>query len=170
MLAAHRLLRQTVPDALLVLVPRHPQRFAAAAANTQAAGLPFVARSEGGPVAASAAVLLGDTLGELLALYAAGDAAFVGGSLVPVGGHNLLEPAALGLPVLSGRQVFNAPEVAAALYATGALEWVEDAAGLSASLQALAADAALRHRRGVAAMGVVDANRGALRAILEAID
>ena len=170
LLAAHSLLRQIVPDALLVLVPRHPQRFAAAAVNIQAAGLPFVARSEAGHVAASTAVLLGDTLGELLALYAAADAAFVGGSLVPVGGHNLLEPAALGLPLLSGRQVFNAPEVAAALCATGALEWVEDAAGLCASLQALAADAALRQRRGLAAMGVVDANRGALRAILEAID
>jgi 3-deoxy-D-manno-octulosonic-acid transferase len=115
-------------------------------------------------------VLLGDTLGELLALYAAGDAAFVGGSLVPVGGHNLLEPAALGLPVLSGRQVFNAPEVAAALCATGALEWVEDAAGLCATLQALATDSALRQRRGLAAAGVVSANRGALRAILDAID
>ena len=109
-------------------------------------------------------------LGELLALYAAADAAFVGGSLVPVGGHNLLEPAALGLPLLSGRQVFNAPEVAAALCATGALEWVEDAAGLCASLQALAADAAMRQRRGLAAVGVVDTNRGALRAILEAIN
>ncbi len=170
LLAAHGLLRQTVPDALLVMVPRHPQRFAAAAANIQAAGLRCVARSEGGHVEAGTAVLLGDTLGELLALYAAGDAAFVGGSLVAVGGHNLLEPAALGLPVLSGRQVFNASEVAAALCASEALEWVEDAAGLCASLQALAADAALRQRRGLAAIGVVDANRGALRAILDAID
>jgi 3-deoxy-D-manno-octulosonic-acid transferase len=169
LLAAHGLLRQTVPDALLVLVPRHPQRFAAAAANVQAAGLPYVARSQGGHVGAGTAVLLGDTLGELLALYAAADAAFVGGSLVPVGGHNLLEPAALGLPVLSGRQVFNAPDVAAALAAAGALEWVDDVTGLCGSLQALAADAALRQRRGLAAVGVVDANRGALRAILEAI-
>ena len=170
LLAAHALLRRAVPDALLVMVPRHPQRFAAAAANIQAAGLTFVARSEGEHVEARTAVLLGDTLGELLALYAAGDAAFVGGSLVSVGGHNLLEPAALGLPVLSGRQVFNAPEVAAALCANGALEWVADAAGLCASLQVLAADAALRQRRGLAAMGVVDINRGALRAILEALN
>jgi hypothetical protein len=86
LLAAHALLRQTLPEALLVLVPRHPPRFAAAAANILAAGLPFVARSEGGHVAAGTAVLLGDTLGELLALYAAGDVAFVGGSLVAVGG------------------------------------------------------------------------------------
>lgn len=170
LLAAHALLRQTLPEALLVLVPRHPQRFAAAAANILAAGLPFVARSEGGQVAAGTAVLLGDTLGELLALYAAGDVAFVGGSLVAVGGHNLLEPSALGLPVLSGRQVFNAPDVAAALAAAGALEWVDDAAGLCGSLQALAADAALRQSRGLAAIGVVDTNRGALSAVLEALD
>lgn len=169
LLAAHGLLRQTVPEALLVMVPRHPQRFAAAAVNIQTAGLSFLARSEGGQVEVGTAVLLGDTLGELLALYAAGDAAFVGGSLVPVGGHNLLEPAALGLPILSGRQVFNAPEVAAALSATGALDWVEDAAGLCRSLQALAADAALRQSRGSAAIGVLNTNRGALGAILDAI-
>lgn len=169
LLAAHAALRVTVPDALLVLVPRHPPRFAAAAANVRASGLAFVARSAAGEVSPDTAVLLGDTLGELQTLYAAADVAFVGGSLVPVGGHNLLEPAALALPLLSGRQVFNAPEVAAALAAAGALEWVESAAELAASLAALAAAPERRHTRGRAAAEVVNANRGALAATLAAL-
>ena len=169
LLAAHAALRAAVPDALLVLVPRHPPRFAAAAENVRASGLSFVARSAAGEVAPDTAVLLGDTLGELQTLYAAADVAFVGGSLVPVGGHNLLEPAGLGLPVLSGRQVFNAPEVAAALAAAGGLEWVDSAATLAESLAALAASPALRATRGQAAAAVVNANRGALAATLAAL-
>ncbi len=169
LLAAHAALRAHVPQALLVLVPRHPPRFATAAAHVRGAGLSFVARSTASEVLPATAVLLGDTLGELQALYAAVDVAFVGGSLVPVGGHNLLEPAALGLPLLSGRQVFNAPEVAAALAAAGALEWVDDAPGLATSLAALANAPEGRQDRGQAAAGVVSANRGALAATLAAI-
>lgn len=169
LLNAHTALRSKVPGALLVLVPRHPQRFAAAAANVRATGLPFVTRSGNGTVTPDTAVLLGDSLGELLALYAGADVAFVGGSLVPVGGHNLLEPAALGLPLLSGPQVFNAPETAAALDAAGALGWVDGVEGLCAALEALAASPALRRARGQAAAGVVDANRGALQAVLDLI-
>ena len=94
---------------MLILAPRHPQRFEAVAASVAAAGFHYVRRSQFGSdtraeavLDSSHEVLLLDTLGELLDFYAAADVAFVGGSLVPVGGHNLLEPAALGLPVLSG--------------------------------------------------------------------
>jgi 3-deoxy-D-manno-octulosonic-acid transferase len=166
LLAAHRRLRETAPGALLVMVPRHPARFAQAAANVVASGLPFVRRSEGGPVRADTAVLLGDTLGELVACYLAADAAFVGGSLVPVGGHSLVEPAAAGLPLLSGRQVGNAPEVAAALAAAGALVWVNNASDLQQALAAWAGNPAEARRRGEAAQAMVAHGRGALGRVL----
>src|SRR5205823_12960914 len=88
-------------EALLVLAARHPQRFAEVAALLHQTGASFVRRSQGAAAAAqTCAVLLLDSLGELLDFYAAADVAFVGGSLVPIGGHNLLEPAALGVPIL----------------------------------------------------------------------
>ena len=102
LIAAHRQLRARYAQALLVLVPRHPPRFAEVADSLRAQGVNFVTRSSGAATAGNTEVFLVDKLGELLAFYAAGDVAFVGGSLVPIGGHNLLEPAALGLPVLAG--------------------------------------------------------------------
>ena len=106
-LRAHQTLLQQQPDALLILVPRHPERFDSVARLVSDAGLLQVRRSQGGVPAAADQVLLGDTMGELVMLYACADVAFVGGSLVPNGGHNYLEPAALGLPVLSGPHRFN---------------------------------------------------------------
>ena len=99
-LRAHQAVLQGLPDALLILVPRHPERFDAVARQVQDAGLAAVRRSSGQLPAADKQVLVGDTMGELVMLYACADVAFVGGSLVPNGGHNYLEPAALGLPVL----------------------------------------------------------------------
>lgn len=162
LLAAHARLRESLPGALLVLAPRHPPRFAAAAANIIDSGLPSARRSLGDAVTADTAVLLVDTLGELLACYLAADAAFVGGSLVPVGGHSLLEPAAAGVPLFSGPQVFNAPEVAAALRGAGALVEVDDADALVEGLAAVAGDPALAKARGAAALAVVARGRGAL--------
>ncbi len=169
LLAAHQRLLRHQPEALLVLVPRHPARFAAAAAHVERSGLSSVRRSRGGTVLPTTAVLLADTLGELLTLYAAADVAFVGGSLVPVGGHNLLEPAALGLPVLSGRAVFNAPEIAAALAAAGALTLVDTADELAGALAGLFTQTERRVAQGVQAAAVVAANRGALTRLLEAM-
>lgn len=169
LLAAHAALRAVVPEALLVLVPRHPPRFAAAAANVAATGLPFVRRSCADPVTPATAVLLGDTLGELVACYLAADAAFVGGSLVPAGGHSLVEPAAAALPVFSGRQVGNAPDIAQALMAAGALAWVDQAEGLASDLATLARDPALACARGAAGRAVVADSRGALGRILAEI-
>jgi len=114
-LEAHKLVRSAHPEALLVLVPRHPNRFNDVAEVIRNSGVRFVRRSRetDAEVPLSAIdVLLVDTLGELLDFYAASDVAFVGGSLVPVGGHNLLEPAALGLPILTGPHNFNSEDIA----------------------------------------------------------
>jgi 3-deoxy-D-manno-octulosonic-acid transferase len=115
-------------------------------------------------------VLLLDTLGELLDFYAAADVAFVGGSLVRIGGHNLLEPAALGVPVIAGPEQFNSPDVARVLAQHGALITVRDAQELAAALAQLLADPDRRARKGEAARLAIDAHRGALARLLRLID
>jgi len=189
-LAAHRRLLGQQPQALLILAPRHPQRFAAAAAAIGAQGFRFRRRSadaDRGDAAAGDAsggdasggdasggdyyqVLLLDTLGELADFYAAADVAFVGGSLVPIGGHNLLEPAALGVPVLSGPEQFNAPQVAEALSAQGALTLVHSADELAAELARLLSHPEARARQGAAGRAAIDANRGALARLLRLVE
>jgi 3-deoxy-D-manno-octulosonic-acid transferase len=168
-LEAHRLLCQVQPRALLILAPRHPQRFdaAAAAAATQGFG---VSRRTSESSGDDYQVLLLDTLGELAEFYAAADVAFVGGSLVAIGGHNLLEPAALGLPVLTGPQQFNSAEVARALRAQGALIIVHDAEQLAAALTRLLADPQARAAQGAAGCAAIAANRGALERLLGLIE
>lgn len=164
-LEAHRALRARAPNALLVLAPRHPARFTAAAAAIAAMGFRYARRS-GASSDGPPDVLLLDSIGELLEFYAAADAAFVGGSLVPVGGHNLLEPAALGLPVITGPEQFNSPDVARALEQQGALITVHDAAELAAALVSLLGDPDRRSRKGDAARLAMDAHRGALSKLL----
>jgi len=129
-LGAHQRLRRRFPDLLLILVPRHPQRSDAVGQMVKDLGLTCVRRSSGERCADDTAVFLGDTLGELTLFYGAADAAFVGGSLVPVGGHNLLEPAALALPIITGPNNFNAEDIADMLQDAGAVCVVQDAAGL----------------------------------------
>lgn len=166
-LEAHVALLGAVPGALLVLVPRHPQRFAAVADLLNRRGLKFERRSSGKPVRPDAEVLLADTVGELMTLYAAADVAFVGGSLVPVGGHNLLEPAALGVPVITGPHQSNARQVAELLLREDALVEVADSGELARQLKALFADPARRLKLAAHAAGVVAANRGSLARLLE---
>jgi 3-deoxy-D-manno-octulosonic-acid transferase len=165
-LEAHREVLERRADALLVLVPRHPARFDAVAALLARRGVNFVRRSGGGAVAAATQVLLVDSVGELLPFYAAADLAFVGGSLVPIGGHNLLEPAALALPVLTGPSDFNGREIAALLLREGGALRVGDAGELGASILALWADPARRRRMGDAARAVVEGNRGSVARLL----
>jgi 3-deoxy-D-manno-octulosonic-acid transferase len=123
-LAAHALVLERHPGALLILVPRHPQRFESVRALLRRRNHAFAQRSSGAIPAASQSVFLVDTLGELQMFYSAADVAFVGGSLVPVGGHNLLEPAVLGVPMLSGPHTHNAQDVAELLQECGALRIV----------------------------------------------
>ena len=123
-LAAHVIVRKRHPGALLVLVPRHPQRFESVRALLRKRGVEFASRGSGEEPAARHAVFLVDTLGELQMFYAAADVAFVAGSLVPIGGHSLLEPAVLGLPMLSGPHNHNAQDVADLFEQCGALRIV----------------------------------------------
>ena len=115
-------------------------------------------------------VLLGDTMGELLFLYALADVAFVGGSLVPNGGHNLLEPAALGLPVLSGPHLFNFLEIATQLQNEGALLVVSGAAALARQVQHLLGDKAAWSTAGRAGLSVLRVNQGALARLLHWVE
>jgi 3-deoxy-D-manno-octulosonic-acid transferase len=171
LLEAQQRVRAVHPEALLVLAPRHPQRFAEVAALLHQAGVSFVRRSQGAAAAAQTCeVLLLDSLGELLDFYAAADVAFVGGSLVPVGGHNLLEPAALGVPILTGPHNSNSEEIARLLIARGAAEVVHDAAELGARVGALLANPEARVRIGAQGRVSVDSNRGALGRLLGLIE
>jgi len=172
LLEAHRRLTARHRDALLVLAPRHPPRFADVAGQLEAAGLRYVRRSRDadGESAATCEVLLLDTLGELLDFYAAADVAFVGGSLAEVGGHNLLEPAALGVPILTGPNTYNNAEIAQLMITRGAAEVVHDAAELVAQLELLLDDAQARTARGAQGRAAVEANRGALGKLLALIE
>ncbi len=156
------------PLPLLVLAPRRPERFASVAAWLTAQGVKAACISQG-MAGDGVDVLLLDAMGELLSWYAAADVAFVGGSLVPVGGHNLLEPAALGKPVIAGPHCFNSPETAQLLEDAGALTTVADAAQLIRALETLLGNAELAAARGACAAAVVEANRGAVTRVVALI-
>jgi 3-deoxy-D-manno-octulosonic-acid transferase len=171
-LEAHTQLMVHRPNALLLLVPRHKNRFADVADLLARRGVKFARRSEMARAdgAGDAPVLLVDTVGELAALYASADVAFVGGSLVPVGGHNMLEPAALGLPVLTGPHHFNAKEIAQLLLERGAALQVADARELASVLERLLDDPAERRRIGRLGLEIVESNRGSVAKLLELIE
>jgi 3-deoxy-D-manno-octulosonic-acid transferase len=168
-LAAHRELRKLLPGAALILVPRHPQRFDGVA-KLAARDFSCARRSTWNGEVLAADVLLGDSMGEMFAYFAASDAAFVGGSLVPVGGHNVLEPAALGLPVLFGPQMHNFIAARDLLLGENAAGQVADAAELAAALARLLRDPAQRSAMGEAGRRAVAANRGALQKLLGLLD
>lgn len=171
-LAAQAALRRSAraagrPEPVMVIAPRRPERFGQVAELVVARGFALGRMTR--PSRQAIDVLLVDAMGELLPCYAAADVAFVGGSLVPVGGHNLLEPAALCKPVIAGPFTGNSPDVARRLEEAGALARVRDADMLAAALQELLEDAALARRRGEAAGAVVAANAGATTRTLAAI-
>ena len=166
LLAAHRQLLAEHPDALLILVPRHPERFGSVFELCRKQGFTTVRRSHDEAPQAGTQVLLGDTMGEPLFLFALADVAFVGGSLVPTGGHNLLEPAALGKPVLTGPHLFNFLDIAAQLREAGALGEITSAPELAAEITALWCDPERAERARVAGYGVLKNNQGALGRLL----
>jgi 3-deoxy-D-manno-octulosonic-acid transferase len=170
LLAAHREVLKHHPAALLMIVPRHPERFQGVAALIERSGLSYVTRSSGRQCAEGTQVFLGDSMGELMLFSAAADVAFVGGSLVRVGGHNLLEPAALGLPVLTGPYTFNAPDIADLLIEDGAAQVVHDATEVAARVTMLFDDPAECRRRGRTGREVVEQSRGTLQRLLNLID
>lgn len=167
-LRAHAELLRTQPGARLILVPRHPQRFDAVAKLIEKHGFASVRRSVGGDVTTTP-VLLGDSMGEMFAYYAAADVAFVGGSFVPVGGHNVLEPAALGLPVLFGPHMHNFIAARDLLLSRGAALQV-GADQLAAQIAVLLGDRCRREEMGEAGRIAVEANRGALRKLRALLD
>ncbi|MCL6272136.1 lipid IV(A) 3-deoxy-D-manno-octulosonic acid transferase [Sansalvadorimonas sp. 2012CJ34-2] len=159
---AFQSVRDSLPDTLLILVPRHPERFNPVYEQLSGGGLQVSRRSTNDPVTPETDVLLGDTMGELMRMFAASDIAFVGGSLVEHGGHNPLEPAALGLPTIMGPHVFNFAEVVQTMEQAGALATVHTAAGLARQTAYLLADREACLEVGKAATEVMDRNRGAL--------
>lgn len=165
-LEAHAILGKSLPELLLVLVPRHPERFGEVRRLLEQKQFRFASRTGDRHCAPSSSVFLLDTMGELPLFYAASDIAFVGGSLVPVGGHNLLEPAALGLPVVSGPHVFNAPEIADMFVDKGACEIVADARALAAALGKMVADPDAAAAMGDRGREIVQSNRGSLRKLM----
>ena len=165
-----REIRKDIPDCLLVLVPRHPERFAAVAELCRRRGFPSVLRSERLPCEPDTAVFIGDSMGELLMFYAAADVAFVGGSLVDIGGHNLLEPAALGIPVVTGTHVGNFSGVCELLLSAGACQQVRNTSELEDTVRSWLLDAGERHRVGEQGRTAVEQNRGALTMVLGMID
>jgi len=169
-LTAHRAILEQLPGALLVLVPRHPERFDRVAALAARAGFRLARRSRGDPCGPRVSVYLGDTMGELPTLLAAADAAFVGGSLVPSGGHNLLEAAAVGVPAAVGPHVFNFAEVTALLVAEGAAVEVADARALARRIGEWLADPAARARAGARGRQLFAANQGALTRLLDRLE
>jgi 3-deoxy-D-manno-octulosonic-acid transferase len=161
-LEAHAIVRTRHPDALLVLVPRHPPRFEAVRELLHGQGCACTQRSSGGVPGAEHEVFLGDTLGELQMFYAASDVAFVGGSLVPIGGHSLLEPAMLGLPILSGPYTHNGQEIADLLLGSGALAIVRDAGELGQRVADRFDDPARARADGARGRATVAQSRGAV--------
>ena len=155
----------TVFDALsgclLVLVPRHPERFSRVESLCRRRGFRTATRSENPRSLTDVDVFIGDTMGELPLLYAASDVAFVGGSLIEIGGHNMLEPAALGVPVMFGPHVFNFAEISRRLCESNAAVQVTNSAELSQQVIRYLSDANLRHAVGQNGREFVDRNRGA---------
>jgi 3-deoxy-D-manno-octulosonic-acid transferase len=171
LLEAQKLIRSRQPRALLVMAPRHPNRFGEVAAQLVSRGVRFIRRSQAPAAGATpeAEVMLLDSLGELLDFYAASDVAFVGGSLVPIGGHNLLEPAALGLPILTGPNNSNSADAARLLIANGAVQVVQNPQELADKVVSLFAEPQTRARMGAAGRAFVEANKGALQKLLSLV-
>ena len=168
-LAAHKQLLGLFPKALLILVPRHPERFESVYALCIEQRMRVQRRSTQALVSAEHQVLLGDTMGELLFLYALADLAFVGGSLIKHGGHNMLEPIALAKPTLIGPHYFNFLEIAEQLLAAGGLQKVAHSQQLAQTIARLWTNKERAEQMSRAAQQVLQRNQGALQRLLDSI-
>ena len=169
-LHAHRLVQNRVPDALLVLIPRHPERFPAVRSLLHKEGFSFVSRTDGLPCTSDSEVYFVDTMGEVRLFYSAANVAFVGGTLVPVGGHNLLEPAALGRPVITGPHLFNTQDIANMFEKRGASIVVNNAGQLGTAVADLFADPETSRDVGARGLEIVRQNRGSLERLLTLLE
>lgn len=169
-LAAHKKIIEKFPQALLVLVPRHPERFNQVFALCEQLGFSTVRRSEGIPCTSDTSVYLGDTMGELMLLYSICDVAFIAGSFASIGGHNMLEAAVLSKPIVTGPVLFNFAEISEKLIAANGMLVVQSAEALAQVTGDLFASEEKRITMGGNAKRFVDANRGALAKHLTLIE
>ena len=168
-LAAHGSVLKQLPEALLILIPRHPERFNKVAQLCMKSGFSLVRRTEGNSCLPETQIYLGDTMGELPLFLAASDAAFVGGSLVKLGGQNILEAAAVGVPVAFGPHMFNFAEISRMFLERGAAEQVESGAVLGEVMSRWLSDAGERTRVGESGRALIEENRGATQRLLELV-
>jgi 3-deoxy-D-manno-octulosonic-acid transferase len=155
-----------VPGLLLLIVPRHPQRFDAVAELLRRRGIDFLRRSDRRPVPPETQVLLGDSMGEMAAYYAACDVAFIGGSLLPLGGQNLREAAAAGRPILIGPHTWNFREVSEQAIAAGAALRVQSAEELAVQVRSLFDRPEMRVGMGEAGRAFAEKHRGATARVM----
>jgi len=169
-LEAHLEVLRRFPDALLLIAPRHPERFRVVENSVHSLGFTLATRSADEAPGGAHQVFVIDTMGELMPFYAAADLAFVGGSLVPIGGHNVLEPAALSRPVLVGPHTFNFEEITLTLIREGAAKRVSRGEQLGVDVLGLLRDTERREHMGRVARVVFDSERGAVRRVMTLID
>lgn len=169
-LEAHLEVLKRQPDALLLIAARHPERFRVVEHAVRSLGFSLATRSSERVPGAPHQVFVIDSMGELMPFYAASDVAFVGGSLALIGGHNVLEPAALSRPVLVGPNTFNFEEITLTLVREGGGERVADGAELGPKVLALLEDRERRERMGRHARMVFDSERGAVRRVMQLVD
>lgn len=165
-----RLEKHNATSSILLLVPRHPERFSAVAELITQQNLPYIKRSSKDTLQEDTQVILGDTMGELLLLYSVATVAFVGGSLVELGGHNPLEPAALGIPVISGPNITNFKQIYRMMEEENAVTIALDTSELSKELARLIMNPLTRQQMGENGMRVVENNRGAMQKLLDLIE
>ncbi len=169
-LNAHAILLEKVPECVLILVPRHPHRFNEVAALCKEANFHTVLRTEAAFCSERMQVLLGNTLGELLLYYASADIAFIGGSLIPQGGHNPLEPAALAKPLITGPHTSNFMAINHLLEKEQALYCVENSEQLAKQVEELLNKPELCQERGENACKVMQENTGAITKHLKLLE
>ncbi len=167
---AHRELLRSLPDALLLIAPRHPERFRSVEQALRDTGFATGTRSVNREPGPDTQCFLIDAMGELMPFFAAADVAYVGGSLVPIGGHNVLEPAALGRPVLVGPHTYNFSGITRALLDAGGGMRVRDERELAARVLELMRDTATRQRMGRHALQVVERERGAVKRVMQLVE
>lgn len=167
---AHTRVLKRYPDALLLLAPRHPERFRPVVQLCRQYGFRTLVRSDDTVALLDTQCFVIDTLGELLTFYAGCDVAFVAGSFDPIGGHNVLEPAALSRPVLVGNHTFNFEEITDSMIAEGAAARVENAVALGDAVVRLLGDPQRREKMGAAGLAVVQRERGAVDRVIEIVD
>jgi len=170
MLDLYLQLKRRLPDLLLMIVPRHPERFRTVEQLVVRRGLSVARRSKGHQCKDSTDVYLGDTMGEMMLMYQASDVVFMGGSLVNHGGHNPMEPAALGKPILTGMHTFNFEEVIKKMSDAGSVKQIKNSIELMSEVERLFTDGRLYQKMSKASIDVVKKNQGALKYLLELID